>query len=413
MKANALIARATAYAFFTQFILVYPVYNLVIMARGASVMQLSILQLIWILPILILEIPSGALADILGRKPVIVAGNALRIAAYLVWMIPGGLAPIALGFILWGLEEALCSGAEEALLYDGLKALGQEHKYLGAYGSMRAASSLGVALASILGGVLYARSGNLVLPLSGLSLAGAIALVSGIREERAAIAPRARLRERCRETLAIGAAALIASRRVVGAGLYLCLVGSVYGILDEFDQLLALEAGTPLALVGLWVSVRYLAETLGAYLAGRLPALAQKAWLREVLAIACAGIVALLGLRPSIYLAPLWFLAFATFSALEVSAETTVQEEAESAGRATSLSMLSFIRNVAAMLLVLAFGLLSRGTSVRRGLVGFGILTATLLLANLVLRVLSRLQTAPGPSLKQRAAREGGPRTKG
>ena len=79
---------------------------------------------------MILELPSGALADIIGRKYTNLIGFLLGSLAYL-------LLPFAFEFwhflafsFLVGLNDSFRSGSEEALLYDSYKQENKESLYI-------------------------------------------------------------------------------------------------------------------------------------------------------------------------------------------------------------------------------------------------------------------------------------------
>lgn len=87
----------------------------------------------------ILEIPTGAISDKIGRKPTIILGTVVSFLYVLLYAIGNQYYILALGAIFEGLERALFSGNNEALLYDTLKQLKKEeqyHKYLGKTNSM-------------------------------------------------------------------------------------------------------------------------------------------------------------------------------------------------------------------------------------------------------------------------------------
>jgi MFS family permease len=110
----------------------YPVFTILYLDYGLSLEQFAILNLVWALTIVIAEVPSGALADIIGRKRLLV------FAAFLMFIEMGLLVIVPIGastllFVVFfinrifsGLAEAAASGADEALAYDSLKALGRE-----------------------------------------------------------------------------------------------------------------------------------------------------------------------------------------------------------------------------------------------------------------------------------------------
>ncbi len=57
-----------------------------------------------------MEIPSGIVADPWSRKWSLVAGMALKAAGFVVWLVRPDFA----GFVLWGLQEGICTGVVDA-----------------------------------------------------------------------------------------------------------------------------------------------------------------------------------------------------------------------------------------------------------------------------------------------------------
>ena len=113
----------------------YPVFTILYLDYGLSLEQFAILNLVWALTIVLAEVPSGALADMIGRKRLLVfAAILMFIEMALLVLVPVG--PSTLLFVIFfidrvfsGLAEAAASGADEALAYDSLKALGREDEW--------------------------------------------------------------------------------------------------------------------------------------------------------------------------------------------------------------------------------------------------------------------------------------------
>jgi MFS family permease len=109
----------------------YPVFTILFLDFGLSVAQFALLNVFWAATIVLAEVPSGALADILGRKRLLVGAGAMMVMEIaLLCFAPRGnpdllFAIFALNRILSGLAEASASGADEAIAYDSLKAQGQ------------------------------------------------------------------------------------------------------------------------------------------------------------------------------------------------------------------------------------------------------------------------------------------------
>ncbi len=102
----------------------YPVLGVLFIDLGLTLEQYVILNAVWAATIILLEIPSGALADLIGRRRMVVAAGFLMIAEMAVFAFAPTGAPLfwllMLNRILSGTAEACASGADEALAYDSL-----------------------------------------------------------------------------------------------------------------------------------------------------------------------------------------------------------------------------------------------------------------------------------------------------
>jgi len=104
----------------------YPVFTILFLDYGLTIEQFALLNTIWAITIVVAEVPSGALADVFGRKMLIVLTSFLMIFEMLViaFMPLGNSTIIFWGFlinrVLSGLAEAMASGADEAIAYDSL-----------------------------------------------------------------------------------------------------------------------------------------------------------------------------------------------------------------------------------------------------------------------------------------------------
>jgi MFS family permease len=105
----------------------YPVFAILFLDFGLTLDQFALLNAAWAATIVLMEVPSGALADTIGRrKLLIVAGILMVIEMALLCFVPLGNVSLLFGvFIvnrfLSGIAEAAASGADEAIAYDSLK----------------------------------------------------------------------------------------------------------------------------------------------------------------------------------------------------------------------------------------------------------------------------------------------------
>lgn len=151
----------------------YPVLAILFLDLGLTLDQFVMLNLIWAATIFLFEVPSGALADTIGRKKLLVTAATLMVMEMSCLLLApknGGallLTLCVMNRICSGLSEACASGADEALAYDSLP----ENERAGAWDKLLATAmrwrSAGFVIAMILGGLLYDPEAlNRLLPAS-------------------------------------------------------------------------------------------------------------------------------------------------------------------------------------------------------------------------------------------------------
>ena len=152
----------------------YPVYALLFLDYGLTLEQFGILNGIWAATIVLLEVPSGALADTLGRRKLLIATGIFMVLEMLVLLvapIDGGavlFSLFVLNRVLSGAAEAAASGADEALAYDSLKAAGQERSWGRVLERVQRDTSLAFFVTMMTGAAVYdAELVNAVLRLFG------------------------------------------------------------------------------------------------------------------------------------------------------------------------------------------------------------------------------------------------------
>lgn len=72
------------------FVFAYAIYTVFFSIQGMSPMQISLLLMRWAGSSAIAEIPSGALADYLGRKTLLVIGPLIKALCFLTWFLADG-----------------------------------------------------------------------------------------------------------------------------------------------------------------------------------------------------------------------------------------------------------------------------------------------------------------------------------
>ena len=161
---TGLIWKATAYRFLDTLILIFPFYTVMFAETGLTPIQIGLALAAWSLTAIVLEIPTGALADRVSRRWLLLIAQLFRGSGFLLWFLFPGFWGFLAGLVLWGVKTALVSGTFEALLFDELKAAGREQDYARAIGRAQTGRFVGV-MASALGAGATSRA-HLPWPLS-------------------------------------------------------------------------------------------------------------------------------------------------------------------------------------------------------------------------------------------------------
>lgn len=139
----------------------YPVYALLFLDYGLTLEQFGILNGIWAATIVLCEVPSGALADTIGRRNLLIATGICMIvemAVLLVAPVGGGgwlFTFFLINRIVSGFAEAAASGSDEALTYDSLKAAGQEDRWGHVLERVQRDTSIAFFFAMMTGAAVY------------------------------------------------------------------------------------------------------------------------------------------------------------------------------------------------------------------------------------------------------------------
>lgn len=122
--------------------------------HGMNLMQIGILEGIYHITGILFEIPSGAIADLLGRKKSLLVGRILMAVSCIIMLFSTTFTGFAIGFILQSLSGNFNSGAEEALVYDSLKLLDKDDAYPAISGRINMLIEVSQSIATVMGSVL-------------------------------------------------------------------------------------------------------------------------------------------------------------------------------------------------------------------------------------------------------------------
>jgi MFS family permease len=147
-----------------------------------SLSEVYIMEAIVISGIIFLEIPSGALADLIGRKQTILLGNYFFLASSIMFAFINSAYDVWIANITAMVGIALRSGADSAFLYDSLKEVGRESEYKKIHGNAMGSRLLIVAFCSLGAGFLSEISLRIPLFISIPGIIASCVIVSFFKE---------------------------------------------------------------------------------------------------------------------------------------------------------------------------------------------------------------------------------------
>jgi len=134
--------------------MVMPIMLLFYKSNGLGSYELFVLKAIYSVAVVIMEIPSGWMADVWGRKKTLILGSILGSLGFLIYSFSYEFWAFVAAEIVLGIGVSFISGADSALLYDSLKADNKADKYTREEGRITSAGNFAEAIAGVVSGLL-------------------------------------------------------------------------------------------------------------------------------------------------------------------------------------------------------------------------------------------------------------------
>jgi predicted MFS family arabinose efflux permease len=308
----------------------------------------------------LLEVPTGTVADRFGRRVSLALGTALGAAGTLLYVSAPRFEVFLVAEIVFAISYTLCSGADEALLYDSLG--GREaaaQRAPRAFARLESCKLAGIVAGALLGSVLATALGlRATLAFQALPMALACALCFTLREP-----PRGSADEAARsylETLRDGLRHFADDPALRPLAFDAVAVGALIFLVIWLYQPLLEAAGIGLAAFGSVHVALCLGQIAVLGSIDRLGALfgSRRALLRGLALVAGSGLVAL-GLVREAWAVVALVVATASFGLARTPLLTSAMNlHIPSGHRATVLSVVSGLRTLG---IVLANGAASFG----------------------------------------------------
>lgn len=320
-----------------------------------SFAQIALLSGIGGLASILLEIPTGAFADIFGRRIAIV----ISYIAFTISML--GIAyshtlPAFIFFaILAALSNALYSGSLEALVYDSLKENNDEDKFEHVTSRMEAYTWIGLFVGSVIGGFLYQL--NHSLPYFAQAFITALAGVASLKlVEPSLDSKKYHLSQMITQNLT-GFKELFHNRTTTMTSLMFIVLGAGYYVASQILGISqAKEYGISPSLVGILFGAGYAISATASYL---FPAMKRLLGNRVLLVLSATALISsfLFARYAGVVLgAALIVLRISSSTTFRNSRSITFNAIFSSRNRATALSTLNLLSNIPYVLLAYFIG---------------------------------------------------------
>ena len=143
-----------ALKFLGEFLPIAPVLILFYTANGLNSTQIFTIQAAFHLAVLLLEVPSGYLADVVGRRKTLVIGAIFFPLGLAVYAAGRSFAAFVLAEVILAVSVSMRSGCDSAMLFDSLRQLGRQGEYKRFEGKCALVARSGTAVSSLAGGLL-------------------------------------------------------------------------------------------------------------------------------------------------------------------------------------------------------------------------------------------------------------------
>jgi MFS family permease len=354
----------------------YPIEKLFLQDIGAGPLGISINALVFLVTLIIFDVPSGVLADKWKRKYTLL----LALGCFIIACIMGGASQAWVQYlpmnILLGGFVVLTSGTFQAMMYDSLSDSGHEKDYDKHQGRSYALFLGGLGLSSLAGGyVADWFSMPTTYYLTAVVMVFAVVVAFSLMEPKShkQVADR-----KLKEHVKFSVRQIFASRLLLQLALLITAAGVLRGTYNEYSGLLFIALGLTAIPMGYAGAAKWLVSSLGQVVAPKIG-------------------------RQALKLTPLFFICFLFFSLLQTpwtlvffyiagflysiianQTEAAIQDNTPSEIRATTLSVMSFASNVLLVPLGLLFGWIAQQTNVFNAYLMIGVIGVLYLLSWLI-----------------------------
>lgn len=341
MKTRTFIRSFYLFEFFFDFIFIYAVEKLFFLSKGLDLSQIGLLLFLWSVLTLLLEVPSGVLADHWSRRKMFILSGLFFSLCYTIWIFSNSFELFLLGFVFRTLGATFTSGTLQAYLYDFLKLHDKESDFEKILGRGNAFRTLGIGVAVGLGGFLSQFSYNYALIASALSILS-ISAIALFWPELKPSTPTGE--ENYWQFLKSSIKTVGTNKNLLRIVLFSGIVMSIFANLEEYNDVYLKFLGFPNALIGVIFTVATVGQSLASIYAHKFR---DHSWKTINVIVLLGSVILFLAafIKTPFMAAGILFLGILLeFS--NVLNEGVIQREIQPHQRATVASLNKFVHNL-------------------------------------------------------------------
>jgi MFS family permease len=157
-----LLFRFSLYGFLKNQRYFEPFLMLAFREKGLTFLQIGILFAFREVCVNVFEIPSGAIADLYGRRRAMVVSFTAYIGSLVTFALSQNIAWLFAAMFIYAIGDAFRSGTHKAMIFDWLRIHGRSDEKTRVYGYTRSWSKMGSAVSVVLGAGLVFYTGQYV-----------------------------------------------------------------------------------------------------------------------------------------------------------------------------------------------------------------------------------------------------------
>lgn len=326
--------------------------------RGYSIAEIGVIEAIFHCVSLCGEIPSGLVADVLGRKITMIASRVMSVLSAIAMIFSNSFWGIAVAIGINALSYNLASGTREALAYDSLKKYNREEDYNKFASTEMMIYRIGSGLSTLFAGLAlylgYKKAYSIDIFIGCFGILVALFLMDVTVHD---VSKNESVTKRIKDCIVSSAIFLKKNPKAITLIVINSLIGAISTLLLFFLQ-------AKLPIMGLnsnWLGPALFVMQLGAALGAKLVQYFSKTRFIKIIAISSTGIifamVSLLFQNPYLTIIGGFIAAFSD-DFMQVRADIILNDMIPSEQRATLVSVCSFAFSIVMIILSPFMGML-------------------------------------------------------